>query len=251
MDVVGANFDAALDDVRERLAGRPVAVNVPIGSGSPKDSATPFRGIIDLIEMKALFFEPADLGKTVRVEPIPEDQQDAVQTWRERLFDVLTANDEQDLITTAYLEGKEIPAETIRSVLREQTLRRVIQPVLCGSGREHIGIQPLLDAVTWYLPSPLDRPPVVGVNPKKKDKEETRRPDPKEPFCGLVFKVVAGTSGELFYLRIYSGRCGPARRGPTTPAATSRNWSARFTTPTPTPRTARNCRRRRPETSWR
>ena len=220
MDVVGANFDAALEDVRERLAGRPVAVNVPIGSGSPKDSATPFRGIIDLIEMKALFFEPADLGKTVRVEPIPEDQQDAVQTWRERLFDVLTANDEQDLITTAYLEGKEIPAETIRSVLREQTLRRVIQPVLCGSGREHIGIQPLLDAVTWYLPSPLDRPPVAGVNPKKKDKEETRRPDPKEPFCGLVFKVVAGTSGELFYLRIYSGAL---RAGKTRPYNPGRN----------------------------
>ena len=77
--------------------------------------------------------------------------------------------------------------------------------MLCGSGREHIGVQPLLDAVTYYLPSPLDRPPVVGVNPKKKDKEEKRKPDPKEPFCGLVFKIVAGTSGELFYLRIYSG----------------------------------------------
>ena len=90
-------------------------------------------------------------------------------------------------------------------MLREQTLKRQIQPVLCGSGREHIGIQPLLDAVTWYLPSPLDRPPVVGINPKKKDKEEKRKPDPKEPFCGLVFKVVADTHGELFYVRIYSG----------------------------------------------
>ena len=250
MDVVGANFDAALDDVRERLGGRPVAVNVPIGSGSPKDSPTPFRGVIDLIEMKALFFEPADLGKTVRVEPIPEDQRDMVQARRERLFDVLTANDEQDRITSAYLEGTEIPAETIRTLLREQTLSRVIQPVLCGSGREHIGIQPLLDAATWYLPSPLDRPPVVGVNPKKKDKEEKRKPDPREPFCGLVFKIVAGASGELFYLRIYSGTLQPARRGPTTPAATSRSWSARSTTPWPTPRTVRNCRRRRPGTSW-
>ena len=92
--------------------------------------------------------------------------------------------------------------------------------MLCGSGREHIGIQPLLDAVTWYLPSPLDRPPVVGVNPKKKDKEEKRKPDPKEPFCGLVFKIVAGTSGELFYLRIYSGAL---RAGKTRPYNPGRN----------------------------
>ena len=119
------------------------------------------------------------MGKTIRVEPIPEDQLEAVQTWRERLFDVLTAHDDQDRITSAYLEGKEIPTETIRALLREQTVKRLVQPVLCGSGREHIGVQPLLDAVTYYLPSPLDRPPVVGVNPKKKDKEEKRSPDPE------------------------------------------------------------------------
>src|SRR6202023_127649 len=119
-----------------------------------------------------------------------------------------------------YLEGREIAAETIRTLLREQTLKRVIQPVLCGSGREHIGIQPLLDAATWYLPTPLDRPPVVGVNPKKKDKEESRKPDPKEPFCGLVFKVVAGASSELFYLRIYSGAL---RAGKTRPYNPGRN----------------------------
>jgi elongation factor G len=213
MDVVGANFENALEDVRERLEGRPVAINVPIGSGSPKDSPTPFKGVIDLIEQKALYFDPASMGKTIRVEPISEDQQQAVETWRERLFDALTANDDQDRITSAYLEGKEIPAETIRALLREQTINRLVQPVLCGSGREHIGIQPLLDAVTYYLPSPLDRPPVVGVNPKKKDKEEKRSPDPKEPFSALVFKIVAGASSELFYLRIYSGvlRAGKTR----------------------------------------
>src|SRR5262249_33766842 len=181
------------------------AVNIPIGSGSPKDSPTPFKGVIDLIEVKALFFDAKDDGKTVHVEPVPEDQKAAVQAWRERLFDVLTAHDDQDRLTSAYLEGREIPADMIRAVIREQTLKRQIQPVLCGSGREHIGIQPLLDAVTWYLPSPPDRPPVVGVNPRKKDKEEKRKPDPREPFCGLVFKVVASTHGELYYLRIYSG----------------------------------------------
>jgi elongation factor G len=205
MDVVGANFANVLQEIRERLEGQPVAVTIPIGSGSPKDSPTPFAGVIDLIEMKALYFERGDLGRTVRAEPIPEGLVAEAQQYREELIEVLTERDEQDRLTSAYLEGRDIPADTLRAVLRDQTLRRVVQPVLCGSGREHIGIQPLLDAVCWYLPSPLDRPPVVGVNPRKKDKEEKRKPDPKEPFCGLVFKIVADIHGELFYMRLYSG----------------------------------------------
>ncbi|HEY7158511.1 MAG TPA: translation factor GTPase family protein, partial [Gemmataceae bacterium] len=185
--------------------GNPVAVNIPIGSGSIKDSAAPFSGIIDLIDMQALYFDPADQGKTFRTEPIPDKLRLAAQKWREKLFDQLTQHDEQDQLTSAYLEGRDIAADKIRAVLREQTLKRLIQPVLCGSGREHIGIQSLLDAATWYLPNPLDRPPVTGVNPKKKDKEEKRKPDPKEPFCGLVFKIVADVKGELYFVRIYSG----------------------------------------------
>src|SRR5262245_10830223 len=205
MDVPGANFENALEDVRQRLGARPVAVAVPIGYGSVKDSPTPFAGVLDLIQMQALYFDAGDEGKTVRAEPIPDDLRAGAQRWRDRMFDALAAKDDQDRLTSAYLEGKEVPAETIRAVLREQTLRGDVQPVLCGSGREHIGIQPLLDAVTWYLPSPLDRPPVTGINPKKKDKEEKRKPEPREPFCGLVFKIVASTHGELYYLRIYSG----------------------------------------------
>jgi elongation factor G len=227
MDVVGANFDNALAEVRERLDGRPVALTVPIGSGSVKDSTTPFKGIIDLIEMKALYYNPDDEGKTFREEPIasqaepgtpeqqltpdypgqpfPRNDLERAKMLRERLFDKLTENDNSDTLTTLLLEGKEVPAETIRAAIREQTLKGLIQPVFAGSGREHIGIQPLMDAVTYYLPSPLDRPPVIGQNPKKKDKEEKRKPDPKEPFCGLVFKIVADTHGELFYVRIYSG----------------------------------------------
>jgi elongation factor G len=205
MDVVGASFERCLESIQKRLAGNPVAVNIPIGSGSVKDSATPFSGTIDLIDMQALYFDPADQGKTFRVEPIPEKLRATAQKWREKLFDHLTEHDETDQLTSAYLEGQNIPADTIRAVLREQTLKRLIQPVLCGSGREHIGIQPLLDAVTWYLPSPLDRPPVAGTNPKKKDKEERRKPDPKEPFSGLVFKIVADVKGELYFLRVYSG----------------------------------------------
>jgi elongation factor G len=212
MDVVGANFANAIDEIRERLEGRPVPVTIPIGSGSPKDSTTPFRGIIDLIEMHALFFEEKDKGKTIRVEPIPAELQEETGRWRERLFDRLTENDEQDRLTSAYLEGREIDPVTIRELLREQTLRRHLQPVLCGSGREHIGIQPLLDAVAWYLPSPLDRPPVSGVSPRKKDKEEKRKPDPKEPFCGLVFKVTTDAHGEVCFVRIYSGTLKPQSR---------------------------------------
>lgn len=204
MDVVGADFPNVLEEVRERLEGKPVALNIPIGSGSIKDSPTPFKGIIDLITQEAFYYEAPD-GKKFRTEPIPAEYQDEVRRYREKLFDLLTEHDEQDRLTSALLEAREVPIENIRAAIRDQTLRQLIQPVFCGSGREHIGIQPLLDAITWYLPSPLDRPPVVGTNPKKKEKDEKRKPDPKEPFCGLVFKIVADTHGELFYVRVYSG----------------------------------------------
>ena len=205
MDVVGAHFANALAEIRTRLEAEPVAINIPIGAGSIKDSATPFRGIIDLIEQKALFFAASDLGKTVRVEPIPAELADEAAAYREKMFDALTRHDEHDRITSAVLDGKDVPADAVRAVIREQTIRGLIQPVLCGSGREHIGIQPLLDAIVAYLPSPLDRPAVAGANPKKPEKEEKRKPELKEPFCGLVFKVVADTHGELYYARIYSG----------------------------------------------
>jgi elongation factor G len=210
MDVVGANFDNALEEVRERLEGNPVALTIPIGSGSIKDSPTPFRGIIDVIEMQALFFDAASEGKKFTREPIPAELEADARAWHDRLLDRLTERD--DKLMAAVLEGHEVTPDMIRASIRAQTLRREIQPVLCGSGREHIGIQPLMDAVTHYLPSPLDRPPVVGTNPKKKDKEEKRKPDPKEPFCALVFKIVANENRELFYLRIYSGTLKPQSR---------------------------------------
>src|SRR5262249_33847007 len=156
-----------------------------------KDSHKPFAGIIDLIEMKALYFDPRTEGKTFRSEAIPADMEAEAQRWRESLFEVLTKFDESDRLTSAYLDGQTIAPATIREALRERPRARQTQPVLCGSGREHIGIQPLLDAICWYLPCPLDRPPVSGQNPRKKDKEEKRKPDPKEPFAALVFKIVA------------------------------------------------------------
>jgi elongation factor G len=205
MDVVGANFAAAVDQIRERLEGTPMPLTVPIGSGSIKDSATPFGGIVDLLEMKALYYDAAMSGKKFRAEVIPDAMRDEVQRWRENLFEILTRHDDGDELTSAYLEGREIPIATIRQVIRQQTLARQIQPVFCGSGREHIGVQAMMDGVCFYLPSPVDRPPVEGTNPRSKDKKEKRRPDPKEPFCGLVFKIITDKHADLYYVRVYSG----------------------------------------------
>ena len=218
MDVVGANFRHTLETIHSRLTpdfashGRPVPIIIPIGYGSSKDSPTPFRGIVDLLEMKALFFDQGDYGKTIRVDEIPAEALEDAQYFREQLIDVLTQHDDKDLITSQVLEGQIPEIAKVRQLIREQTLARTIYPVLSGSGREHIGIQPLLDAVTYYLPSPLDRPPVTGQDPKKKNKEEKRKPDPKEPFCGLVFKASWHPNGHRFFIRVYSGTMKPNMR---------------------------------------
>jgi elongation factor G len=234
MDVVGANFAQTLQSIVKRLApdpavhGKAVPVIIPIGYGSAKDSPSPFRGIIDLIEMKAYFFERSDFGKTIRVEAIPEECQLEAEEYRSNLFDVLTEADEKDLITSIVLDGKEPDKEHVKTLIRQQTLAGKIYPVLTGSGREHIGIQPLLDAVTWYLPSPIDRPAVVGTNPKAKNKEEKRKPDPKEPFCGLVFKAAWHPSGHRFFIRVYSGVMKPNMRAFNTGKDTKENISKLF-----------------------
>jgi elongation factor G len=219
MDVVGANFARTLDSIHARLTpgsrtikptdpdypGRPVAIVIPIGAGGAADSRAPFRGVIDLIEMKARFFDAGDLGKTVRTDDVPTENIDEASRYRAELFDVLTQHDDKDLITSAVLEERNPDVAKVRQLVREQCLARKIYPVLAGSGREHIGVQPLLDAVTFYLPSPLDRPPLVGVNPRNPKKEEKRKPDSKEPFCGLVFKATWHPSGNRFFVRVYSG----------------------------------------------
>src|SRR5262245_8912420 len=218
MDVVGANFAQTLSSIKSRLApdpaahGRPVPVVVPIGYGSVKDSPTPFRGVIDLVENVARFFDADDLGKTVRTDAVPAEWAGEAKTYREALFDVLTQADDKDLITSAVLDGRDPAPEKVRQLVREQTLARRVYPVLAGSGREHIGIQPLLDVVSCYLPGPVARPPVVGTNPKNRDKEEKRKPDPKEPFCGLVFKAAWHPSGHRFFVRVYSGTMRPNMR---------------------------------------
>jgi elongation factor G len=217
MDVVGADFRRCLESIRTRLTpnieehGPAAPVFIPIGSGSRADSHDPFRGVIDLIQQKAWFFNPADLGKTVEITDVPADYQDQLQQWREYLFDLLTRYDDKDLITTTLLEGRDPEPTVVRRLVRELCLARRLHPVLCGSGREHIGIQPLLDAIVYYLPSPLDRPPVIGWDPKSA-KEIRRKPDLKEPFCGLVFKATWHPSGNRFFVRVYSGMMKPGMR---------------------------------------
>lgn len=217
MDVVGANFAKTLKSIFSRLTpepseqGTPVPIIIPIGSGSPKDSQVPFEGVIDLIEMKALYFDPNDFGKTVEVREIPEAHSDAANEAREHLFDILTQHDDDDLITSTVLEGETPAPEKVRLLIRNQTLARLIYPVLCGSGREHIGIQPLLDAVTYYLPSPADRPPVKGLEPKSR-KEIDRPPDSQAPLSALVFKTAWHPNGHRFFIRVYSGVLKPNSR---------------------------------------
>ena len=200
MDRVGADFAAVVNEIRDRLEAKPVAIQIPIGVGPT------FQGVVDLLEERAYFFEPESLGANVIEEPVPDDLREEVARRREQLFDMLTQFDESDRLTSAYLDGRPIPVETVREALRDLCLHQGVTPVFCGSAFKYVGVQRLLDGVGHYLPSPLDIPPVQGTHPKKKDKKEKRAPDPKEPFCGLVFKIQSDQHGDLAFMRIYSGR---------------------------------------------
>jgi elongation factor G len=200
LDRIGADFEATLRQIADRLKGKPVAVMVPIGSGKE------FEGIIDLVAMQALYFDPATKGQNYDVREIPDEHRAYAESWRGRLLDAVSLYD--DSIMQAYLEGEDVPADKIRAVLRLATLAQELRPTFCGSSLDYCGVQPLLDGVNRYLPNPLDRPPVEGVNPepkKGKDPRETRKPDPKEPFAGLVFKIVADKHADLCFVRVYSG----------------------------------------------
>ena len=203
MDRIGAGFERTFLQIKERLAANPVAICIPIGAG-PHPNQTAFRGIIDLVEMKALYFDEASQGAKFEVAEIPDDHRDQADEWRAKLLEQVALLD--DAVFAKYIEEQPIAADDIRRLLRVGTLQRVLQPVLCGSSLKYIGVQPLLDAVGAYLPSPIERPPVQGLNPNaKKEGVEVRKPSPKEPFCGLVFKIVADPHGDLCFVRVYSG----------------------------------------------
>jgi elongation factor G len=205
MDRIGAEFDRVYDEITNRLEGHPIPIMVPIGAG-PEGTMGSFRGLVDLIGQKALFYKTEDLGSTITETEIPEDLRPDSELWRERMLNALSDLDgtfaEQYM---AALEGEELTVDMVHEALRRVTLSGRGQPVLCGSSFKYVGVQRLLDAVAAYLPSPLDKPPVIGHHPKK-GTEIARKPDPDESFCGLVFKITNDAHGDLSFVRIYSGR---------------------------------------------
>ncbi|GAB5402159.1 MAG: elongation factor G [Aureliella sp.] len=202
LDREGADFYRVLDEIGPRLNANPVPIQIPVGTG-PAHVNDPFTGVIDLVEMKMLTFSKENDGKEANVSEIPEEMLDDAQTWREMLLESLysISNEMMELA----MEEQPIPTTLIRKTLREGCLTRQLQPVVCGSALHGMGVQPVLDAVGEYLPSPVDRPPVVGVDPKKPDKELSRKPSPKDPFCAVVFKILPAKTGDLYWIRVYSG----------------------------------------------
>ncbi|ADV62229.1 translation elongation factor 2 (EF-2/EF-G) [Isosphaera pallida ATCC 43644] len=205
MDRIGAEFDRVVQEIEERLEARPLPVVIPIGAG-PEGSMGQFEGLIDLVTMQAFYSELEDKGQTIRYEAIPERCRADAELWRENLLNQLSDLDEAFAEAyMAHLEGAELTTEAIEAALRRVTLAGVAQPVLCGASFKYVGVQRLLDAVLAYLPSPLDKPPIVGHHPKK-GTELTRKPDPDEPLAALVFKITNSQHGDLSFIRIYSGR---------------------------------------------
>jgi len=210
LDREGADFFGTVAQIEKRLGARPLVLQIPLGLGPPHVS-DPFRGLVDLVEMQLLTFPPKDealaggaaLAAVVR-GPIPAELAAAAAAWREQLVSALF--DVSDELAELAMGEAPIPADAIRRAIRQATIRREIVPVLAGSALDCIGVQPVLDAVAWYLPSPADVPPVEGLDPTKKAAVTiSRRADPQEPFCGLVFKIVAEKHGDLYFLRVYSG----------------------------------------------
>ncbi|MFO1064090.1 MAG: elongation factor G [Pirellulales bacterium] len=203
LDREGADFYRVLEEIGPRLNARPVPIQIPVGQG-PQHVADPFRGIIDLIDLEMIRFTEEDNGRGMVREPIPEELVEDAQAWRGEMLEALYSFSNE--LTELALEEKPIPSDLIRKTLREGCLSRQIQPVVCGSALHNVGVQPILDAVGHYLPCPLDRPAVTGVDPKKPDKTLTRNPSADEPFCGLVFKILPAKTGDLYWIRVYSGK---------------------------------------------
>ena len=196
MDITGADFYHVLDMVHDRLKCNAVPIQLPIGK---EDT---FKGIIDLVEMNAdMYYD--QLGKDMRVEPIPEDMMDLATQYREKLLDAVSMFDDE--IMEMYLEGQEIPTDKIRKAIRQATVAVEMVPVVCGSSYRNKGVQKLLDAIVDYMPAPTDVPAIKGTNPKT-DEEEDRHPSDDEPFSALAFKIMTDPYvGRLCFFRVYSG----------------------------------------------
>jgi small GTP-binding protein domain len=196
MDIMGADFFNVIKMMKERLNANPVAIQLPIGK---EDT---FVGIIDLIKMDAIIYED-DLGTVSEEVEIPEDMRDLAQEYREKLLEAVSEQDE--VLMEKYLEGEEITEEEIHAALRKGTLNNELVCVTCGSSYKNKGVQPMLDAVVRYLPSPIDIPAVKGMK-LNSDEEIERKADDNEPFSALAFKIMADPYvGKLAFFRVYSG----------------------------------------------
>lgn len=197
MDRVGADFMAVVDQMKNRLGAKAVPIQLPIGV---EDT---FKGMVDLIKMKAVIYDDT-LGTEYHIAEIPPQLKDDAEIARMEMIEALADHDDE--LMSLYLEGKEVPNELITKVLRSATIKMEIFPVMCGSAFKNKGVQPLLDAIVDYLPSPLDMPPVTGVDPDDVTKEKSFKTDVKEPFAALAFKVMVDPFvGRIVFCRIYSG----------------------------------------------
>ncbi|MDR2116781.1 MAG: elongation factor G [Planctomycetaceae bacterium] len=202
MDREGADFYRTLGQIKNRLDVIPIVIAIPVGAGPPHVPEA-FRATIDLITMKMLLFS-GDNGSIIDEVEIPDELQDEATEWRNQMLDDLSMY--SDELTELLLAEEKISEQMIRGVLRDATINSMAVPVLCGSALDGIGVQPIMDAVNDYLPSPLDIPDVQGQDPTRPDCPElSRKSDPNEPFCGLIFKIQADKHGDLHYIRVYSG----------------------------------------------
>jgi elongation factor G len=197
MDRIGADFERSVSSIRERLGADPLVIEWPIGEGGT------FVGVVDLVEMKAVYYKPEALGSSFEVREVPDDLMPVISEWRRRLLE-LAAETSEDLMEK-YLQQDSLEPAEIRRAIRTVTLRRERTPVLCGSALRYIGIQPMLDAVCHFLPSPLDVPPVKVADANRTGVEHEVACDPKAPLAVLVFKIVADKPVDQYYIRVYAG----------------------------------------------
>jgi len=199
MDKMGADFEHAIDTIRKRLNARPVAIQLPIGQEDK------FKGVIDLMAMKAIIWNDESLGAEYEVEEIPAELKKKAAAYHQILIETVVENDDQDELMHKYIEGETIGEAELKAALRRATLKMKVFPVICGTAFKNKGVQPMLDAVVDYLPSPLDVLPVKGIDPNT-GKEVERAADDKAPFSALAFKIMTDPFvGQLTFIRVYSG----------------------------------------------
>ena len=199
MDKLGADFDFSFKSLRARLGANAIAIQIPIGFGND------FKGIIDLMTMKAMYWTAEDQGVNVTIKDIPADLQDAAELWRGEMVEKIAEID--DSLTEKFLtDPSTITVEELKASLRRSVIGLKCFPVLCGSALKYVGIQSVLDAVVEYLPNPTERPDVSGVDPNDPSIQMSRPHSEDAPFSALVFKVVADVAGTLTYIRVYSGK---------------------------------------------